>query len=67
MTITRIWKRDRSTNAMPLDVAVRNIVRNSGRTPKDVRETLLAGGECETKRAVFVMDPATFMASWNGE
>jgi hypothetical protein len=53
--VTRAWKRDGSTNVMPLDVACHSLRSNghSGRSNSELAEVLLSGGVLETPKAEF--------------
>jgi hypothetical protein len=57
--VRRTWKRDSTTNIMPLHVAIENIVGNArmpdsnGKATETVKRKLMLGNVIETKLATF--------------
>jgi len=62
MTILRIWRRDRSTNEMTLEVAAANL-RSVNEDPHGDYAGMLSRGQvCETEHALFVRSDLAWAA-----
>jgi len=55
VTIVRTWKRDGSTNLMPLEAAIENLRGTYGEQSLSIREALEMGRELQSKHARFRM------------
>ena len=55
MEVVRTWRRDRSQNLMPLDIAAENLHRNASITREEAKRRLMSGETVKTPCAEFVI------------